>query len=84
VDGDPPAEQPSPSTNAAAEELLRLIHQALDKLDDATQKDIVRLQFFEGLSLRQIADRLGINREQVRQEFHAAMRQLEHDLRSLL
>lgn len=80
---DPPADGSRPSANVRAEEQARLIGQALARLEDAEDGEIVRLRFFEGLSLRQIAARLGRNHETVRQRFQAVMKRLERELGEL-
>src|SRR5579884_3370736 len=55
---DPATRQPTPSANVRAGEEARLVLQALDGLPDETDRDVLRLRFREGLSLRQIAPRL--------------------------
>jgi RNA polymerase sigma-70 factor (ECF subfamily) len=77
---DPAGSEPTPSAHAAAGEQVQRVRIALERLADATDREVVRLRFFEGLSLRQIAERLGCNHENVRQRFHAALRRLERDL----
>jgi RNA polymerase sigma factor (sigma-70 family) len=77
---EPPAGDPTPSACAAADEEEQRLHDALARIEDETDRTILRLRFFEGLSLRQIALRLGTNHEQVRQRCHAALRRLERDL----
>jgi RNA polymerase sigma factor (sigma-70 family) len=77
---DPPAGGDTPSANAAGAEQIERVREALDRLADATDRAIVRLRFFEGLSLRQIAERLDNNPEKVRLRYHAVLRQLERDL----
>lgn len=80
----PPAAGPTPSGQAEADERLSLIRNALERLDDALDRDILRLRFFDGLSLRQIAERLEHNHEKVRQRFHTVLRRLERELKGLL
>jgi DNA-directed RNA polymerase specialized sigma24 family protein len=45
---------------------------------------LVRLRFFEGVSLRQAAHRLGCNHETARQRYHAGLGRLQQDLQGLL
>jgi RNA polymerase sigma-70 factor (ECF subfamily) len=80
---DPSAAEPTPSAVAQTEERAQLVQQALGRLTDPLDRDIVRLRFFEGLSLRQAAARLGCNPETVRQRYHALLRQLESELHGL-
>jgi RNA polymerase sigma-70 factor (ECF subfamily) len=80
---DPSAAGPTPSAGAQADEQSRLVHEALDRLTDPLGRDIVRLRFFEGLSLRQAAERLGLNHETARQRYHAALGRLQQDLDEL-
>lgn len=81
---EPAASGPTPSANMQAEEQMRRIRGALQQIADTTDREIVRLRFFEGWSLRQIARHLHTNQEQVRQRYHAVMEQLERELRDLL
>jgi RNA polymerase sigma-70 factor (ECF subfamily) len=77
---DPSDGRPTPSANVQAEEEARRVHEALARLPDPLDRDIVRLRFFQGLSLRQIATQLGRDHETVRQRYHAAMHRLQGDL----
>lgn len=79
-----PAAELTPSAHGQADERARLIHEALALLTDPLDRDIVRLRFFEGISLRQVAERVGCNHETVRQRYHAILRRLGHDLHGLL
>jgi RNA polymerase sigma factor (sigma-70 family) len=81
---DPAASEPTPSAHAAADEQEQRVRVALERIADDTDREIVRLRFFEGLSLRQIAGRLQTNHENVRQRFHAVLLRLERDLKELL
>jgi RNA polymerase sigma factor (sigma-70 family) len=81
---DPCASGPTPSAGAQAEERARLVREALARLTDPLDRDLVRLRFFEGLSLRQVAARLGLSHETVRQRFHALLDRLGRELRGLL
>ncbi|HKI33901.1 MAG TPA: sigma-70 family RNA polymerase sigma factor [Gemmataceae bacterium] len=81
---DPSADEPTPSATVQAEERARLVHEALTRLTNPLDRDIVRLRFFEGLSLRGVAARLGCNPETVRQRYHAVLHQLQRDLHGLL
>jgi RNA polymerase sigma factor (sigma-70 family) len=80
---DPSAGEPSPSAHAQTAEQARLVHEALARLTDPLDRDIVRLRFFEGMSLRQVAARLGCNHETVRQRYHAVLHRLQRDLNGL-
>jgi RNA polymerase sigma-70 factor (ECF subfamily) len=81
---DPSAGEPTPSAQVRASEQTRLVQEALARLTDPIDRDIVRLRFSEGTSLRQIAQRLGCNHETVRQRYHAVLRQLQRELDGLL
>jgi RNA polymerase sigma factor (sigma-70 family) len=80
---DPPAPGPTASATLRQDEQARLVQAALDRLTDRTSRDVVRLHFFEGVSLRQIAERLDLTYDQVRYRFQTAMQSLESDLREL-
>jgi RNA polymerase sigma-70 factor (ECF subfamily) len=80
---DPPASEPTPSSNAAGDEQMKRVQTALEKIEDSTDREIVRLRFFEGLSLRKISDRMETSPETVRKRYHAALKRLEHELEGL-
>jgi DNA-directed RNA polymerase specialized sigma24 family protein len=44
----------------------------------------LRLCFFEGLSLREIAGRLNLSYDKVRERHHCTLRRLEQELKGLL
>jgi RNA polymerase sigma-70 factor (ECF subfamily) len=73
----------SPSADLAAQEGARRVREALARIAEPTDREIIRLRFFEGLSLRQIAGRLGCNHETLRQRYHAVLRRLERELGGL-
>jgi RNA polymerase sigma factor (sigma-70 family) len=81
---DPSAAEPAPSAQVQADEQARFVQEARARLTDPLDRDIVRLRFFEGVSLRQVAEQLGCNHETVRQRYHAILRRLERDLHGLL
>ncbi len=81
---EPPADEPTPSARVQTAEQARLVQEALARLTDPFDQDIVRLRFYEGLSLRQVAARLGCNPETVRQRYHALLHRLQRDLHGLL
>jgi RNA polymerase sigma factor (sigma-70 family) len=80
---EPPASGPTPSAHAQADEQARRVHEALARLADPLDRAIVRLRFFEGVSLRQIGERLGCNHETVRQRYHTLLGRLQQDLGGL-
>jgi RNA polymerase sigma-70 factor (ECF subfamily) len=74
-------DRPGPASQAAAEEEIERLQAALAGMPDALDREIVRLHFEGGLSLRQTAERLGMHQESVRRRFHAALLYLENRLR---
>jgi len=81
---DPAASGPTPSANAEAAEESRRVQEALAQLTDPLDREIIRLRFFEGISLRQIAARLSCNPEAVRQRYHGLLHRLQQELGWLL
>jgi RNA polymerase sigma-70 factor, ECF subfamily len=77
---EPSTGQPTPSAQVQADEQTRKVREALNRIDDPLDRDIIRLRFFEGMSLREVAERLGCNHETVRQRYHAALGRLQRDL----
>jgi RNA polymerase sigma factor (sigma-70 family) len=80
---EPAAPGAAPSSNLRAEERARLILEALHNLPDPQDREIVRLRFFEGLSLRQVADRLQLSYDKVRERFGFSLRRLQRHLEEL-
>jgi RNA polymerase sigma-70 factor (ECF subfamily) len=81
---DPSAAEPTPSAHAQAAEQARLVYEALGRVADPLDRDILAMRFFEGRSLRQIAAHLGINHESARQRYHTAVSRLQKELGGLL
>ena len=77
---EPAANEPSPSGNVASREQRQLIQAALDQVLDNDDRTIVRLRFFDGLSLREIAERLNVSYDRVRERYRVSMRRLEREL----
>lgn len=53
---------------------------ALKCIANPAGREIVRFRFYEGLSLRQVAQRLGLGYDQVRQRYQIIIRRLEREL----
>lgn len=70
----------TPSTYACADEMAHQIQAALDRLPDPTAARIVRMRFFEGLTVPQIAERLGLGSTEVRRRYRSARQLLHRDL----
>jgi len=81
---EPIAPDATPSSQARTGERTRLLHQALANVPADTDRAIVRLRFFEGQSLRQIAAHLQLSEDKVRERFHFTLRRLERELGGLL
>ncbi|MBI3467782.1 MAG: sigma-70 family RNA polymerase sigma factor, partial [Planctomycetes bacterium] len=80
---EPAGAEPTPSANVRSEEQDQLVRAALDRIPDTTDRQIVQLRFFDGLSLRQIAERLKLGYDQVRERYHRGMQRLERELGGL-
>jgi len=81
---EPAASGPTPSANVRADEEVTLLQAALTRIPETADREILRLCFFEGLSLRQIADRLQVSYDKIRQSYHRGLRFLERELEGLL
>lgn len=73
---DPPAGGRSPSSSARAAEAARLVSRAIDDLPEE-QRDVVRLHYFEGLSLAEIAKQRGVSYDTVRDPLRVAKARLK-------
>jgi RNA polymerase sigma factor (sigma-70 family) len=80
LEADPAADDPTASALLRDAEQTDLIRTALERLRGDAGATVVRLQFFEGLSLRQIAGRMGLTYDQVRERRQAGLRRLELEL----
>jgi len=81
---EPIAPDATPSSQARVGEQNRLLRQALANVPEDIDRAIVRLRFFEGQSLRQIADQLQLSQDKVRERYHCTLRRLERELGGLL
>ena len=77
---DPLARELTPSAYAREGERDEKIHEVLDQLEDSVGSEIVRLRFFQGMSLQEIAKKLDLTYDRVRDRYRSAMRKLERDL----
>jgi RNA polymerase sigma factor (sigma-70 family) len=81
---DPAGSGATPSAAVRKDEEAWLVRLALEKAPDATGREVVRLSFFDGLSVRQAAERLGISYAQAREHYHGTLRRLERELKGKL
>lgn len=57
-------------------EAREAIYLALTSLKDR-QRDVIKMRYFEGLTLEEVADKFGVTRERIRQIENSAVRQLQ-------
>jgi RNA polymerase sigma factor (sigma-70 family) len=81
---EPAGNEPTPSVNVGADEQARLVQAALAKIPDETDRTVLRLHFFEGLSLRQAAQQLNLSYDNVRDRYQRSLQRLERELGSFL
>jgi RNA polymerase sigma-70 factor (ECF subfamily) len=81
--GQPCADDLTPSENFRCSEQHSLIQQALHKLADPGDGEIVRLRFFEGLSFPEIGKRLGCDESTVRYHLQRILEFLGRELKGL-
>ena len=81
---DPKSPVGTPSEYARKDEQVLKIQEALQNLPDQEAAAIVRMRFFDGMTLIAISEKLGIGYEQVKDRYRSTMRQLERDLEGLL
>jgi RNA polymerase sigma factor (sigma-70 family) len=79
---DPPASELSPGANAREDETLQRIRDKLEDLPKEADRQIMRLFYYEGLTLPKIAPRLGLTIHQVRYRFAKVQEWLDHALGS--
>jgi RNA polymerase sigma-70 factor (ECF subfamily) len=76
---EPAGAEATPSSHVRAAEEALLLRQALARMPPA-DRTILELRFFEGLSLRQVAARVQLSEDKVRQRYHFSLRRLEREL----
>ena len=60
-----------------------LVRRAVEQIPDDADRGIIRLFFFEQLSMSRIAERFGWTYDQVRERYRRGIRQLERLLQTL-
>lgn len=73
---EPSDDQPQPSTIVRLSEAQSQVGEALARLSDATDREIIRLCFFDDLSLKQAAEQLAVPYHEVRQRYHESLKLL--------
>ncbi|MCZ6603155.1 MAG: sigma factor-like helix-turn-helix DNA-binding protein [Planctomycetota bacterium] len=58
----------------------RRVRQAMERIPDVTDRAILVLRVFVGLSLRQISDRLRLSTNRVRAGYRGAIKRMEREL----
>ncbi len=76
----PPAPGPGPRTSAGGNEEAQRLRESLERIADPLVRTIVERHYFDGETLGEIADRLGLPFPEIRRRYRAGMRQLERDL----
>ena len=79
---DPADPGPAPSVEIRRREKVTEAAEALDRLEDPRDRDVLRLYFYDGLSFRDIAAELGITLDKVRTSYHRGLERLQ-DLKRL-
>ncbi len=69
-----------PSAEVLLDEEVHRVQSALDKIPNETDRSIIRLRFFEELSLREISKRLNLSYDKVRERFELGMKLIEDQL----
>ncbi|MCZ6690912.1 MAG: sigma-70 family RNA polymerase sigma factor [Planctomycetota bacterium] len=80
----PPSLEPTPSANLRTEERFQRINAALENLGNDSDAAIVRMHFFDGLTLPMVAERLDLEYDYVRERCRVTMRRLEKELKGWL
>jgi RNA polymerase sigma factor (sigma-70 family) len=81
---DPAASGPSPSALVGAAEIDERVRAALNAMSEPLDREIMELCFAQRLSLRKVAERLGVSYDKVRQRYHVGLRFLERQLDGLV
>jgi RNA polymerase sigma factor (sigma-70 family) len=73
----------TPSGVVCRNEAMKAVHDALERVGDSVDRTIVQLRFFEGVSLKEIAARLKLDYNSVRERYALLLVRLESILGSL-
>jgi RNA polymerase sigma factor (sigma-70 family) len=79
---EPPDPGPAPSVEARRREQAAETSEALARLEDPRDREVLRLYFYDGLSFRAIAAELKISLDKVRTSYHRGLERLQ-DLKRL-
>ena len=79
----PASLEPTPSAVYREAEEVRAVQEAIDRFPDPLDRDIIRLHFFDGLSLREVSTRLKVTYETVRFHYQRSLQELERRLGDL-
>lgn len=79
-----PSDDPSPTAQVRTDEGVRLVREALAKIPDETEAEILRLRFVEEVSLLEISRRLGMTYKKVLHRYDSALGHLEQDVADLI
>ncbi len=69
------------TTYALIDERSLLLRSALRRLPDATDRKIMVMRFFLGQNLKQIAEEIGIEYEEVKERYRVGLRVMDKELR---
>ncbi len=73
----PPGDDPTASAILQADEEAQLVEAAIAAIPSDRDRNIIRLRFFEGMSLRRAALTLGLTYDAARESYDRALRRLE-------
>jgi len=71
---------PTPSVRLRETERIARVRGALARLEDGLSRDLLRLRFFEGMSLRRAATQVGLTYDQARDRFQKALAKVGREL----
>jgi RNA polymerase sigma factor (sigma-70 family) len=74
----------TPSAYVRSNERVEKIRSLLSEITDETDATILRLYFFEGLSLRKISDQTGVSYDKVKDRYWANLERIERDLKDFI
>ncbi len=81
---EPPAKGASPSTNARTRELSDRLRELLRKLADRQAATIVEMRFFDEFTIAEIARKLDLGYDQVRDQYRGTMQRLTWEIKGWL
>jgi RNA polymerase sigma factor (sigma-70 family) len=79
----PEGQSATPSARIQVNERSQIVREAVERIPDGGGRQVLKLYYFEEMSLRRIAERLAMPYHEVKERYRSSLRFLEHELEKL-